>query len=571
LESWRRRAAALELYLELFEHAPAGYLILDLAARIRRINAAAKEMMGGNSDVVGKNLLTLIQKSDRPRLLRSMLRSRQTNAVCCAEIRLAKPLKQTPLQFWLRPGHKDPGTLWVAVTDSARSESDFERDPHDLRESNRRLVDEMARRHSVEQELQRYSEALEAVNQELQNSYAEFRELQEARIQSEQLARAEAETANRIKDEFLATLSHELRTPLNAMLGWSRLLRTGKLKHADFERGLEAIERNVHTQVQLVNDLLDMSRIIAGKFSLQLEAVELQPMIMSVVESLRPTAAAKRVRLSSRLPKQPLKLTCDPARLHQIVSNLLTNAIKFTPAQGSVEVRGARINQCVQIEIKDTGDGIKPEFLGRIFDRFWQADASSTRSQSGLGLGLSIVRSLVEAHHGTIRAHSEGLGKGSRFTVELPLAEWIQPSSAPAAPPSLQREYSLEGVRVLVVDDDSDARTVIRKQLESVRAVVRCATSGAEAISDYKGFQPDVIISDIAMPEVDGYELIRRIRQYEETIGRYAPALALTAFGRSQDQDHALRAGFQAYLTKPVEPHRIAEAVAALASSERKP
>lgn len=397
----------------------------------------------------------------------------------------------------------------------------------------------------------------------------------EALFYREQAARQEAERLNRIKDEFLATLSHELRTPLNAILGWAQLLRS-KLPNPDhLEQGLETIDRNARAQTRLIEDLLDISRVISGKMRLDVQRVDLQTVISAAIESVRPAAENKNVRLLQIIDPKAGPITGDPARLQQVIWNLLTNAVKFTPKGGSVQVFLQRINSHVEITVADTGQGIPPEFLPRLFTRFAQADSSTTRQHTGLGLGLAIVRHLVELHGGRVHASSPGEGKGATFTVALPLAA-VYDSRVPAeaAHPTTDRheaantgprpKVNLHGVKVLVVDDERDARDLIKHILEMSGGTVMTAGSAREAIEVFQRERPDVLLSDVGMPEEDGYQLIRQVRALPRNAGGGVPAVAFTAFARAEDRRQALMAGFQFHLAKPVEALELLTVVASL-------
>ncbi|PYV11299.1 MAG: hypothetical protein DMG07_19580, partial [Acidobacteria bacterium] len=435
-----------------------------------------------------------------------------------------------------------------------------------------RVAQRTAELEAANRRLRDYAEALETAKREVEQASASADEADRVKLELERTARAEAEKANRVKDDFLAVLSHELRTPLNAMLGWTQVLRSGRLGAAERERALEAIERNIRAQAQLIGDLLDVSRILSGKLSMDLRTTEIEPVIEAAIDSVRPAAEAKGVRLECALSRSAAPLRADPGRLQQVVWNLLTNGIKFTPAGGSVRIESRDSDGSVEIRVSDTGAGISAEFLPHIFDRFQQADSSTTRSQGGLGLGLSIVRHLAEAHGGTVRAESPGPGKGATFTVRLP----IERVAAIRGEPGQRRRWTdsagahaLEGVRVLVVEDDPDSQELVAKQLELLGAVVRTADSAREAMRQIESFCPDVLVSDIAMPEEDGYELMRQVRSLADEHSRSTPALALSAFARSEDRDRALATGFQAHLGKPVEFGRLASAVHDLASARR--
>jgi signal transduction histidine kinase/ActR/RegA family two-component response regulator len=425
-------------------------------------------------------------------------------------------------------------------------------------------------------------------------------------LASERAARAQAENANRIKDEFLATVSHELRTPLNAILGWSHVLRQVSGDPAEVEAGVDVIERNARLQAQLIEDLLDMSRITSGKIRLDLQPLDCHAIVEPAVESIRPSARAKQIRVEQSIE------TCgrvlgDAARLQQVFWNLLSNAVKFTPGGGTVTFTcrpAAGAPDTIEFAVTDTGEGIGPQFLPHVFERFRQGDGSTTRRHGGLGLGLAIVKQLVELHGGSVEATSAGQGRGSTFTVRLPLmtpAEIPAPESdrdgarfgagsgvdgdgvvhghdgvggtrpATAARP---RRVDLTGVKVLVVDDDADARALVRRILVNCRAEVATAASAPEALDLLAADRPDVLVSDIGMPDMDGYELIRKVRadhhghrngNPDHDGHRPLPAIALTAFARAEDRSNALAAGYQSHLAKPVEPAELIAVVASLA------
>jgi signal transduction histidine kinase len=386
----------------------------------------------------------------------------------------------------------------------------------------------------------------------------------------EQAARGAAEAANRTKDEFLATLSHELRSPLNAILTWTNLLRSGQLDGGRTARALEAIERNTRLQVKLVDDLLDVSRIISGKMRLEVSLVELPAIIEAALETLRPAADAKAIAVSMTADPTVGPVSGDPGRLQQVIWNLVSNAIKFTPKGGRVAVHLENVDSVAQIRVIDSGKGIEPAFLPHIFERFKQADATSTRAEGGLGLGLAIVRHLVELHGGTVDAHSEGLGTGTTFTVRLPVPavratgrgrDAIERRIAADTPPSLA------GLTVLIVEDEIDAREALAAVLEHAGATVRAASSVDEALALLAGAHPDVIVSDIAMPHQDGYALMRRLADDLPDASARVPTLALTAYGGAEDRRRILDAGYHAYLTKPVDATELVVAVGRLARS----
>ena len=379
--------------------------------------------------------------------------------------------------------------------------------------------------------------------------------------------------ANRIKDEFLATLSHELRTPLNSMLGWAKLLRTRTFDAATTARALETIERNAKAQAQLIEDILDVSRMITGKHRLNIRPVELVKVIEAALNAVLPAADAKGIEIQTVLTSSTDLIQGDSDRLQQVLWNLLSNAIKFTSPGGRVELRLARLDSQVEIQVSDTGKGISPKFLPYVFDRFRQADGTTTRTQSGLGLGLAIVRHLVELHGGTVHAASPGEGMGATFSIKLPLAannvvesndvERVSPTSENGL--VLQRLPNLEGLQILVVDDEPDARDFLATALEEYGAAVTVVTSADEAMQALDKLQPDVLVSDIGMPYEDGYQLIRKVRALEVGHGKEIPAIALTAYAREEDRKYALEEGFQMHMSKPVDLVELAKLVASLA------
>jgi signal transduction histidine kinase/CheY-like chemotaxis protein len=394
-------------------------------------------------------------------------------------------------------------------------------------------------------------------------------------VEAERAARSESERIGRMKDEFLATLSHELRTPLNAMLGWSHILLSGKIKPEDFNRGLEAIARNARAQTRLIEDLLDMNRIVSGKVRLDVQSLDLATVIGAAVESVRPSADAKQIRLVQVLDPRAGPVSGDPNRLQQVVWNLLSNAIKFTPRGGRISVTLARVESCVEATIADNGMGIGAGFLPQVFDRFRQSDSSITRQHGGLGLGLSIVKQLVELHGGTVRAFSAGTGAGASFTVSLPVAA-VQPDLAGKAPYPTEPEHGfrgygarLEGVKILVIDDEPDARHLVEQVLIQCGATVATAGSADEGLAALAERRPDIIISDIGMPGKDGYEFIHQVRRLDIADGGGTPAIALTAFARSEDRTKALLAGYQVHLSKPIAPGELVATIVGLAAVPR--
>ena len=451
--------------------------------------------------------------------------------------------------------------------------------PHVLRSKVRVFIDlyrahaELASSHqALEHRVGERTRELRRSNERLQAEIEERRRIESERevlFKREQVLRAEAEELSRLKDEFLATMSHELRTPLNAIFGWITLLRTGRLDAPTEERALETIERNARAQKRLIEDLLDVSRIVTGKVTLELGMVDPRRIIESSVETMMPAAQAKGIALVPLLDAGVGSLRGDPARLQQIVCNLLSNAIKFTPLGGRAEVVLARRGAEAEISVRDTGQGIKSEFLPFVFDRFRQEDGSISRRHGGLGLGLAIVRHLIELHGGTISAASDGEGMGSTFTLRLPIrhaaaagqtAEPRTPGSAAAAGGTAP----LDGVHVLVVDDDAGAREVIAQILESLGARVSLAASGSVALTLLFERKPHVLVADLGMPEMDGFALIEQVRALDPNLGGRIPAVAVTAYATMQDRLRALHAGYQNHIAKPVEAEELAAVISSL-------
>ena len=388
--------------------------------------------------------------------------------------------------------------------------------------------------------------------------------LHEESAEKERLYR-EAQELNRIKDEFLATVSHELRTPLQAILGWSRLLREANLDPDRAKHALETIERNAKVQAQLVEEILDASRVVTGKIRLEWNRVDLTMVLTAALENARPTAEARGIRLSCDGTETPVSVTGDAERLQQVVWNLLSNAVKFTPEGGRIDLRLRGEEHAAVVEVEDTGPGIAPEFLPHLFDHFRQADSSTTRRHGGLGLGLAIARHLAELHGGTLEAHSAGLGKGARFVLRLPLrlrVETVAPAPVEAVVYAGAPLPSLAGLRVLVVDDEEDTRDLLSVVLSSQGAVVTTVGTAAEALTALTQHPVDVLVSDIGMPGEDGYTLMSRVRVLSAAQGGEVPAVALTAYARAEDRRRALAAGYQYHLSKPIEPGELVRMVA---------
>ena len=415
---------------------------------------------------------------------------------------------------------------------------------------------------------------LARLNDELTHEIEERRKTEGERdelLASTQAARSEAERANRIKDEFLSVVSHELRTPLTAILGYVQLLRAGYIQPDQVQTSLDAIRRNCQTQVQIIEDLLDISRIIAGKVGLDLRSVNLAEVVEAAVNTIRPLAEAKSLHLHTELDPQAGPVLGDFDRLQQVLTNLLSNAVKFTPEKGNILVSLERVNAQLEISVKDTGLGIDPEFLPYVFDRFWQAEGSPSGRYNGLGLGLAIVKQIVELHGGSVRAKSPGPHRGATLTIALPRQVFDDqvggrmPPRAESAAIEFGRLPDLSGLRVLVVDDEPDGRDVIAKILSTRGTEIATASSADEAIRVLQSFKPDVVLSDIRMPGKDGYQLLQEIRALETGQGRSVPAMALTGFARAEDRKLALLTGYQFHLSKPFDPGELIAAVAMLA------
>ena len=437
------------------------------------------------------------------------------------------------------------------------------------------LRDETA---TLREEAVRAREETAQARSELERLMAQMRDANEHLVVSTVRAQTEtedAEQANHLKDEFLATVSHELRTPLSAILGWARMLRAKQLPPDRAEKGIATIERNASALAHIIDDLLDVSRIVAGTLRLAPQPVDLVAVAQAALDVVRPLAMTKNVQLTFS-PDLPAIETVsgDAERLQQVIWNLLANAIKFTPEGGRVEVFIAPSSVHLEVRVVDTGQGISPDFLPHVFERFRQADGATTRRHTGLGLGLAIVRQLVELHGGTVHAASEGVGRGATFTVRLPIAvgeahrsqvaalgERRTAASAASPMPHLPR---LDALRVLVVDDSADGRTLTSVVLTQAGASVNAVASVREALQSLEVERPDVLVSDIRLPDEDGYGLIRQVRQHEAEHGGFLPAVALTGYARAEDRVRILAAGFQAHVTKPVEPGELTAVIAAI-------
>ncbi len=381
-------------------------------------------------------------------------------------------------------------------------------------------------------------------------------------------SRQQAETANRLKDEFLATLSHELRTPLNVILGWTRMLLADHLSPSARLHALRLIDRNAQAQAQLVNDLVDMSRMTTGKLKLELEPLPAAPALEAALESVRPAAQAKNLTLRTAWHSLSASVVADPTRLQQVLWNLLSNAVKFTPDGGTISVSAVEAKGRVRIEVTDTGIGIDPAFLPHVFDRFRQADSGTTRSQGGLGLGLAIVRDLVRLHGGDVDVHSDGIGHGSTFSVTLPASPEV-PAVAERRARS-RKTSSLAGHCIIVIEDHADSRELIRVSLENAGAAVVAFSTSAQAIDAFEKVRPSVLVADIGLPGENGYALIRRVRKHASPAVQSIPAIAVTAYATSADRVMAFEAGFQKHLTKPVDPDELVDAIHDIARARRR-
>jgi PAS domain S-box-containing protein len=514
----------------------------DLNSLVTSWNSGAERIFGFTAEeMIGKSIMRLIPHDRREEEREILFRIRRGEHIDHFEtIRLAKDGRQLNVSVTISP-IKDSSGRVVGASKVAR---------------------DITGRKKSEQALKEAMQQAESANRERLQL-----------LESERDARSQAERANRVKDEFLATLSHELRTPLNAVLGWTNILQHGNIQSEELKQGLETIERNARIQAQIIEDLLDMSRIISGKVRLEVQQTDLSAVLNESIETLRVTAEAKSVRLQAVMDPFAGPISGDPNRLRQVFWNVLHNAIKFTPKGGKVQVRLDSVGSQVEVNVTDSGEGIAPDFLPYIFDRFQQGDASTTRRHGGLGLGLAIVKQLVELHGGNVRVKSDGIGQGTVFTVQLPLiAVYSEPDQERRHPRAALwenkplPEFSLSNVHVLVVDDEIDARNLVKRLLEMAGATVSMAASASEALERISTRPPDVLVCDIGMPGEDGYSLIRRLRVLEHRQEKALPAVALTAYARSEDRTKAIRSGFQNHLAKPVEPAELLAVVSSLAA-----
>lgn len=520
----------------IFRQASVGIAQVNLEGRFVEVNERYCQIVGRSAaDLCDLQMHDIIAPEDRAASLELYRKLREQGASFSVETRHVRP---------------DGKHVWVNSDVSAVTDSHGE------------VVSGVAVTVDISEKRKAEADQLELAKQ------------REQLLESERAARSAAERASQMKDEFLATLSHELRTPLNAILGWSQLLKIGTASSEEVSQGLDVIERNARAQAQIIEDLLDMNRIISGKVRLDVQRVDLAAVVQAAVETSLPTAEAKNIRLISVIdPLVGMSVSGDPNRLQQVLWNLLSNAVKFTPKGGKIQVLLERVNSHVEISVIDNGEGIKQEFLPHVFDRFRQEDASTTRRHGGLGLGLSIVKQLVELHGGSVRVKSGGSGKGSTFIIALPLTvvhfdpleehERRHPRVHAGGDSGAEPCAKIAGLRVLVVDDEPDARALVKRLLEDCDATAVTAASAREALDLLRSSKFDVIISDIGMPEEDGYALIRRIRALSPDQGSNVPAIALTAYARTEDRIKAVSAGFLMHVAKPVEPLELITMVAA--------
>ena len=522
---------------------PEPVLVLSLDGAIHWANPAAATLNGGRAPVPGRSLCELVENGEKE--LRAYLR-------LCS---LTSSATIGSLAFRCSDRER---VRWRCEGWSLRA-SAADRAP-------RRVALRFRTEQSASARFALLNHRIDRLSQEIGARKRIEREHAELVLRARQ-AQDDAESANRMKDEFLATLSHELRTPLSAILGWVYLMR-GEVRRSDgLQRGLETIERNARLQTQLIDDLLDLSRIASGKVELSLEQVDLVPLLREACESLLPAAKAKQVMIVNACAEQPALVAGDPHRLRQIVWNLLSNAVKFTPQHGTVQLALERCESELEIVVRDDGRGIAPELLPHIFERFRQGDASSSRQHGGLGLGLAIARYLTELHGGRIRAESEGNGRGAVFSVRLPALTVLPESRASVGPDLLGPQVPrLHALRILLVEDNVDTREMLTDLLERSGASVHAVTSAAEGVQAARQTPPDLVISDIEMPAGDGYSFIRQLRALETSAGRRAPAIALTAYARAEDRLRALEAGFQLHLAKPVDPPQLLRALLQLST-----
>jgi PAS domain S-box-containing protein len=520
----RRLYEAREELAAIVEYSGEAIATKNLDGIIQTWNASAEKLFGYSADeIIGKSVTILIppeRLKEEEEILSRLRRGLPAERV--ETIRLKKDGTPIPVSVTVSPLKDTDGEVIGAS----------------------KLIQDITARKRIEQERQQL-------------------------LAREQSLRTQAEAAGRIKDEFLATVSHELRTPLNAILGWATMLNTDNIEASIARRGIESIERNARAQAQLIEDLLDVSRIISGKVRLDIKPISLSHIIEEALDAVRPAAEAKSIRLNVNIDAAAEHLRADPARLQQVIWNLLSNSIKFSSG-GEVTVTVRHTASNAEISVSDTGEGINPKFLPYVFDRFQQADSSVTRKHGGLGLGLAITRHLVEMHGGTIAAHSEGEGRGATFTVKLPVPADYDETPLPrdgdgySTRPESNEFPNLQGIRILAVDDSGDTRELLSAVLEGCGAAVTTASSVREALDIFAGWKADVLVCDIGMPEEDGYAFIRAIRELGSDRGGETPAIALTGYVRVEDRARALQAGYQMFVPKPIEAAELCGIIASL-------
>ena len=534
-------AVERQRYQNLFELAPDGYLVTNAEGIIVEANRVTAAMLRMSQNyLIGKPLALFIAADERQAFRRDLIQLKQIDRD-----------RQQEWLICLQPRQEPPfeASLSVATT--------FDHDGN-LTEL-RWLLRDITERRQLEEAKMRMK-LTEMMNSDLTAEISQRQQLEQTLRQQTDALRQ----ANRMKDEFLAIVSHELRSPLNPILGWSELLNSRKLSEEDTHRALETIKRNAKLQAQLIDDLLDISRITQGKLRLENRPVPLAALLDTMIETVQLAANAKEIDLQTQLDSREIVVAGDPMRLQQVFWNLLSNAIKFTPRQGQVEVRLTQSEQEVILTVRDTGCGISPEVLPHLFERFWQAERDTTRTHGGLGLGLAIAKNLTEMHGGTIEAASAGLEQGATFTVRLPLQFYSMPPDPISQPPAA----SLDRLRVLIVDDQADSRDVLLAVLEQAGAEVTTADSVDQALQALAQSSFQVLISDIGMPNKDGYLLIQQVRKLNGDV-RDIPAIALTAYATEADRKRALDAGFQAHIQKPIEPNELVKTIASQAISDR--
>jgi PAS domain S-box-containing protein len=527
----RRRASEAQAYLAaIVESSDDAIISKNLAGIIQSCNASAERLFGYTAaELIGQPVRILIppdRENEEDEILKRLRRGERIDHF--ETVRLSKTGRAIDISLTISPVRDASGAI-VGASKVAR----------DITERRRA-------------ETERREAAAE----------------RERLLAAERAARGDAERASRAKDDFMAMVSHELRTPLNAILGWTQLMMRGRQDQSVLDRGLDVIARNTRAQAQLISDLLDISRIVSGKLRLERQPIDLETLVTDAIETVEHEATAKSITLRREIESGIGPAIGDPARLQQVVWNLLNNAIKFTPAGGHVLVTLRSESAQAEIVVSDDGAGIRPDLLPLVFERFHQADRSITRRFGGLGLGLSIARDLVELHGGQIHAESDGEGRGAAFRIVLPLGGAPVASDQPLNAGGSDEDafdVRLDGIRLLVVDDEPDTREYVTRLLESHGAVVTAAASAVEALSLFRRDRPDMLISDIGLPEIDGYDLMRRIRQEDASAGGHTPAIAVTAYARAEDRTRALRAGYQGHIAKPVEPAELVSAIASFA------